>query len=398
METSDITETIDDQADMHLFPVLSKFCLLIVVCFACVPVSLALGQPAFNKTGDARFRNLTAQAITSTTTVDGISLGTLKGLAVGALPRSGGQLTGSMTANVNLGSTASTFGLGSSVIADGSGINGPRYAQFGGSLTAIKRGWSDPSATQGVGEVDGLSILVRQGGLGSDAGGILLNVQNTGLGFLAMSEMASTSVDVNTSQIKDGIDIQEGVIDELNNNKIGTVYNMIYGVGTNAILIQNDQNASWQNVLRYTQDGNLKLLIDGNGVITATGLDISAAELHSGSEMHSGISTFQSLRLVSTPIISSDGTYSLTASSCGTLVRDLTAAPHTITIPSGLPPGCHIEVVQAGANGTITFASGSLTLEQVGSGQLSHTTKGQYAHVTIIVDSTTSVLITGDLN
>lgn len=94
----------------------------------------------------------------------------------------------------------------------------------------------------------------------------------------------------------------------------------------------------------------------------------------------------------------STGPRTFAAADCGTYVRDTATATHTDTVPSGLPIGCTIDVIQAGSGGTITFAAGSGgTVEQNGSGTLSHTTNGQFALATIVVDSSSTFLLSGQV-
>ncbi len=92
-------------------------------------------------------------------------------------------------------------------------------------------------------------------------------------------------------------------------------------------------------------------------------------------------------------------------SDCGTIINDTGAAAHTLTVPTGLPLGCRIDVIQAGGAssnpttiGLITFAAGSgETLEQAGSGTLTHTTTGRYARAQLIINSATTFLLTGQV-
>jgi hypothetical protein len=118
-----------------------------------------------------------------------------------------------------------------------------------------------------VGEVDGLNILVRQNGPHSDSSGILVNVQNQGHGFLSATEFSSTIVDPVQNVLTYGIDVQEGVLDHLNGDYIGAVYNADYGELGTGILIQNGPGASWQNAIQYAKNGTLLFSVDGMGNI-----------------------------------------------------------------------------------------------------------------------------------
>ena len=90
----------------------------------------------------------------------------------------------------------------------------------------------------------------------------------------------------------------------------------------------------------------------------------------------------------------------LVAGDCGTVIRDTATTANTLTMPGVgiMPVGCTIDIVEVGAGGTITFATTSgVTLEQIGSGTLSHTTIGQFAKAQITVDSSSSFLLSGQV-
>ena len=90
--------------------------------------------------------------------------------------------------------------------------------------------------------------------------------------------------------------------------------------------------------------------------------------------------------------------YTVSPSDCGTIIRDTATAAHTYTVPAGLAVGCRVDVVQAGSGGTITFAAGSgETLEEAGTGTLTHSTTGQFTKAGIMVDSTSSFLLSGQV-
>lgn len=88
------------------------------------------------------------------------------------------------------------------MLADGSGKNGPYSSDYGMSINAAKRGYATGAAVSG--EIDGLTIYVRQDGarglpLGStqssDACGILINAQNVeDVGFVAPIEATSSNI------------------------------------------------------------------------------------------------------------------------------------------------------------------------------------------------------------
>lgn len=90
----------------------------------------------------------------------------------------------------------------------GSGTNGPTSGDFGLYLSVMKQDFGNTSV---VGEIDGLVIGVRQGGVGSDCGGILNNVAHYGTGFMCQYEGISTLV--TAGEIVAAVRLQCGVID-----------------------------------------------------------------------------------------------------------------------------------------------------------------------------------------
>jgi len=153
--------------------------------------------------------------------------------------------------------------------AVGSGKNGPSTAQVGMIVNATKDNWfSGPAVT---GELDGIYITTRQGGPGSDSSGILVDVQNTGQGFLSSTEMVSNIVDPVKNVITHGIGLQDGVLNLATGQFIGRVFNANKGQLTSAMLVQNTAGAAtWGNVLVNTKNGIQNFVIDDDGNLTGT--------------------------------------------------------------------------------------------------------------------------------
>jgi hypothetical protein len=164
--------------------------------------------------------------------------------------------------------------------ARGSGVNGPATAQTGMTINLAKDNWWTGGK---VGEVDGLNVLVRQNGPGSDSSGILVNVQNQGNGFLSATEFASSIVDPVKNVLTYGIDVQEGVLDHLNGDYIGAVYNADYGALGTGILIQNGPGSSWNYALQYAKDGNTLFSVDGAGNIFGSSAYLGGVSLNGDS-------------------------------------------------------------------------------------------------------------------
>jgi hypothetical protein len=161
--------------------------------------------------------------------------------------------------------------------ARGSGVNGPATAQTGMTITFAKDNWWTGGK---VGEVDGLNVLVRQNGPGSDSSGILVNVQNQGNGFLSATEFASSIVDPVKNVLTYGIDVQEGVLDHLNGDYIGAVYNADYGALGTGILIQNGPGSSWNYAIQYAKDGGTLFSVDGAGNIMGSSAYLGSVALN----------------------------------------------------------------------------------------------------------------------
>ena len=162
--------------------------------------------------------------------------------------------------------TGNTYASAATVTANalGSGVNGPQTAQTGLTVNISKDNWWTGGK---VGEIDGINVMMRQNGPGSDGSGILINVQNQGNGFLSATEFSSTIVDPVRNKITYGIDVQEGVLNKKTGDFIGAVYSADTGKLGTGILIQNSPGASWQYALKYEKDGAVKFAVDGAGAI-----------------------------------------------------------------------------------------------------------------------------------
>lgn len=172
--------------------------------------------------------------------------------------------------SVNLTGTAYESGADVAMTANGAGVNGPATAQTGMSVYATKNGWD--TGTTVVGEVDGINVTTRQGGPGSDSSGILVNVQNTGTGFLSDTEMVASILDTSTGTLIYGVDIQEGSLNEPGAAYYGAVYSATYGTLTSAINIQSNTGASWTDFLVASQNGAQKVVLDGSGDLYLKGI------------------------------------------------------------------------------------------------------------------------------
>ena len=172
---------------------------------------------------------------------------------------------------VSVSLTGSAAASGQSIVVDaaGSGTNGPTTAQAGLRVNLTKRNWFAGGAT--VGEIDGAYITVRQGGAGSDAAGLLLDVQNTGTGFLAGIEMQVTAVDTVANVLTRDIDVQIGVLDGVNHGYYGQVLSVAKGMMTSALLVQSAPGAGWTAVLQAAKSGVMQTVLDDSGNLDLNG-------------------------------------------------------------------------------------------------------------------------------
>lgn len=125
--------------------------------------------------------------------------------------------------------------------AIGSGTNGPASADYGVNIAVHKLGYAGVTSPI-AGEIDGLSIYIRQDGPkgtssgasnSSDAAGILVNTQIVeDAGFLACYEGSSSVYDRGTAAITRQVQTQIGVFDQ---NQVGTPaygFATVAGTGT----------------------------------------------------------------------------------------------------------------------------------------------------------------------
>lgn len=173
------------------------------------------------------------------------------------------QSVGGQQFVVNLGQAPAQDGMDLIVNATGSGVNGPQTASSGVAITAIKKGFFTPQA--GIGELDGAYIFLRQDGQTSDGSGLLINAQNTGLGFLSATEFAVSTVDVKTNTLSQAADIQTGSILP-GGDTYGFVATADVGSLDTGVLVQNSGSSTWANMLLGRDNaGHPYFVVDGHG-------------------------------------------------------------------------------------------------------------------------------------
>ena len=285
-----------------------------------------------------------------------------------------------VTVTVNVGSRAVASALNMNMSGVGSGVNGPQTSQFGTNMQCTKNNWI--TTTTG-GDTDCMSVNVLQGGLTSSARGVVINEQNTGLGYSNGAEMVTTSIDPSNYSISQYEDVQlgnvfsDGTID-------GAIYIAVTGTGAAGISIDTQGAASWTNLLQAAKNNNVYFTITGGGSVLTSGKVNATGLVASGS--------IQSASLVVTTPPSSG---SIARANCGTIMRSVGEAPSTLVVPTGLPTGCRFEVIQA-STGVITIRGKGLTVEHYqtdADNDLS--TSGVGARVEVLIDSKRTLLLRG---
>lgn len=180
-----------------------------------------------------------------------------------------------------------------SIKSPGSGINGPQSAQVGYSVNVQKPNWW--SGPWGYGEIDGIYVTVRQGGVNSDASGILVDVQNEGLSFLAATEMVSNIVNTTTNTFTYGIDLQQGVLNQRTGDYIGGVVTATHGNLSVGYLVQSNAGSSWGSSFRARDSkGTVYFDVDGSGNISGNSINLRQTTPKQNSSCSAGTMTADS--------------------------------------------------------------------------------------------------------
>lgn len=283
----------------------------------------------------------------------------------------------------DVGASASAAGVAITLTGQGSGTNGPATAQFGANIGCSKDNWM---TTSSVGEMDCVNISLHQGGPGSDGSGVLIGVENTGLGFASDTEMQAESVDPTTDAVGYMIDIQEGVVNR-GSQMYGVVYNSEAGTGVAAIEVNAENGSAWQTLLQGSNNqGETYFKVDGSGNITTFGTVTSASLTTSGS-----------VHALSSVVHTVADTQVLRREDCGTTLRSTAAKPLNLVVPDTLPLGCRLDVIQAN-DGIVTFQGRGMQGEHLGAPDpRNFQTQGRYAEAQLLVDSTKTFLLRGDV-
>jgi hypothetical protein len=160
----------------------------------------------------------------------------------------------------------------------GSGANGPNAMDIGLSISSIKQNYQSASAAQG--QVDGISIYVRNGGndgVESDAIALEANISNFGAtGTVFGLEMLSTNYN-RSSVLQWSVDVQAAVIDTLNSHAWGYVAIIAAGAGSAAFLAEETSPGLWSNSFQHIDNtGATKFVVDHAGNTSGTSFKAAA--------------------------------------------------------------------------------------------------------------------------
>ena len=290
-------------------------------------------------------------------------------------------ITRSINLDVDLGSVSNGNGLDVKIVTAGSGQLGPQTANHGLNVRCTKANFRHVS---GIGEIDCLNAVVRQDGQG-DSSALQIDTQNTGKGFLAVQESVASSIAANPNRITHSIDIQEGVIPS-GGDSYGYVATNNTGQANTMFLGQTVNKTHVGFLLRGLDNNTDYFHVDGKGNTS-----------QEGDAYIRGRATLRSARVVTTPVQFHEGSYAITAVDCGVTLRDIAKNDHTYTVPAGLPLGCDVHVIQAG-EGTVSFAAVGIYLEECLALGTRHITTGPFSEAELIIDSTKTALLRGDVH
>ncbi len=266
----------------------------------------------------------------------------------------------------------------------GSGTNGPQTAQIGANLHCSKTNYLTATT---VGEVDCIYATLRQDGPGSDGSGLLIDAGNTGLGFLSDTEMVANAVSPVTGVTQLGVDVQEGVIN-LGTTMYGAVYTAKVGTGDTALLVQTASGAGWNYALRASSgSGSQYFSLDSQGNTIQAGAATVGQSLSVAGVLKASASQVEPL----------GATRTARRDDCGAVLRSGSDTPLRLRIPSGLPLGCRIEIIQAGRGAVLIAGAGDMQVERLGARSAAQATAGRFAQASLLIDSTTSVLVGGEV-
>lgn len=285
-----------------------------------------------------------------------------------------------VTVTANVGSKAVASALNMNMSGVGSGVNGPQTSQFGTNMQCTKNNWI---TTTIEGDTDCMIVNVFQGGLTSSARGVVINEQNTGLGYSNGAEMVTTSIDPSNYSISQYQDVQLGNVFS-DGTMDGAIYIAVTGTGAAGISINTQGTASWANLLQAAKNNKVYFTITGGGSV-----------LTSGSVNAAGVVASGSVRSASLVVTAPPASNTIARANCGTIMRSVGEAPITLVVPAGLPTGCRFDVIQA-KTGAITIRGKDLTVEHYQTDPDDDlSTSGEGARIEVLIDSQKTLLLRG---
>ncbi len=266
----------------------------------------------------------------------------------------------------------------------GSGTNGPQTAQVAVNVRCSK---SNYLSAKTVGEVDCLYATLRQDGPKSDGSGLLIDTQNTGMGFLSDTEMVASSVNRATNVANLALDIQEGVIN-VGTTMYGAVYTAKTGNGNTGLLVQASAGAGWNYALRA---------VNGSGVQYFS-LDSEGNTIQNGTARINGIYVNGVLQASASPVEGVAQARMVRKADCGTTMRSSSDTSLKLTVPNGLPVGCRIDIIQAGRGTVLIAGGGAMRSERLDARSAVQQTQGRFAEASLLIDSGSSFLVGGQVS
>ena len=312
----------------------------------------------------------------------GVLTSCLPALAVGQTATQ--SITVPTTYDVALTGNAYAAAVSLTSTAPGSGVDGPATAQDAMDVKCHKTNFSQATT---VGEVDCIDVTLRQGGPNSSSSGVLIDAQNTGLGFVSDTEMVASSLDVKTNALSMTVDIQQGAINK-STAMYGAVYTATAGTGDTAVLVQAAGSASWNNVIRgVDMNGHQYFSVDGAGNSAQDGTARIGKSLYVNGVVQASermIVKLPKARLVS-------------VADCGTTLQSTFDLPESLELSTGLPVGCKIDVIQGGTGAVLLEGIKGLHTEHMGGG-MSYKTAERFAKARLLVDSPSTILVSGEVS
>jgi hypothetical protein len=145
----------------------------------------------------------------------------------------------------------------------GSGLNGPASSDVGLTISIVKKALD---TTTVVGELDGLTVYVRNAGAGSDAAAYLANIAHVGTGVSLMFEGVNQKITL-PATVNQQLRCQYGIIDTINSIFIGYYAEAEIGALGAAYQADNEVGSSWAYFFRGMQGGTNRFLVNSAGNI-----------------------------------------------------------------------------------------------------------------------------------